>query len=167
MGLLQNYSYNRLVLLFTIAIVKSNTSLATVGLRRKLQRKRKRRCRMRKSVGGRNSSEILLLLYNTLYCLKGLLELRTHCTLHANVHVHGQTQLDKLEHIRRKVLTNRRQIPVSSADVHSVDPFSAVIQWLRFSSVSYHLQLECGPMPNVMVALPIIDDALCSTPQFG
>jgi len=89
MGLLQNYSYNRLVLLFTIAIVKSNTSLATVGLRRKLQRKRKRRCRMRKSVGDRNSSEILLLLYNTLYCLKGLLELRTHCTLHA--HVHTQT----------------------------------------------------------------------------
>ena len=31
-----------------------------------------------------------------------------------------------------------------------------------------HLQveLECGPMPNVMVALPNIDGALCSTPQF-
>jgi len=28
-------------------------------------------------------------------------------------------------------------------------------------------QLECGPMPNVMVALPNIDGALCSTPQFG
>ena len=26
-------------------------------------------------------------------------------------------------------------------------------------------QLECGPMPNVMVALPNIGDALCSTPQ--
>jgi len=25
--------------------------------------------------------------------------------------------------------------------------------------------LECGPMPNVMVALPIIGGALCSTPQ--
>jgi len=25
--------------------------------------------------------------------------------------------------------------------------------------------LECGPMPNVMVALPNIDGALCSTPQ--
>ena len=25
--------------------------------------------------------------------------------------------------------------------------------------------LECGPMPNVMVALPNIGDALCSTPQ--
>jgi len=29
------------------------------------------------------------------------------------------------------------------------------------------LQLECGPMPNVMVALPNIGGALCSTPQFG
>jgi len=27
------------------------------------------------------------------------------------------------------------------------------------------LQLECGPMPNVMVTLPNIGGALCSTPQ--
>ena len=27
------------------------------------------------------------------------------------------------------------------------------------------LKLECGPMPNVMVALPNIGGALCSTPQ--
>ena len=26
-------------------------------------------------------------------------------------------------------------------------------------------KLECGPMPNVMVALPNIDGAFCSTPQ--
>jgi len=26
-------------------------------------------------------------------------------------------------------------------------------------------KLECGPMPNVMVALPNICGALCSTPQ--
>jgi len=29
----------------------------------------------------------------------------------------------------------------------------------------YRKKLECGPMPNVMVALPNIDGALCSTPQ--
>jgi len=28
-------------------------------------------------------------------------------------------------------------------------------------------KLECGPMPNVMVALPNIGGAVCSTPQFG
>jgi len=27
------------------------------------------------------------------------------------------------------------------------------------------MKLECGPMPNVMVALPNIVGALCSTPQ--
>jgi len=27
------------------------------------------------------------------------------------------------------------------------------------------IELECGPMPNVMAALPNIDGALCSTPQ--
>ena len=26
-------------------------------------------------------------------------------------------------------------------------------------------ELECGPMPNLMVALPNISGALCSTPQ--
>jgi len=29
----------------------------------------------------------------------------------------------------------------------------------------YFGQLECGPMPNLMVALPNIGGALCSTPQ--
>jgi len=28
-------------------------------------------------------------------------------------------------------------------------------------------KLECGPMPNVMVALPNKGGALCSMPQFG
>jgi len=27
------------------------------------------------------------------------------------------------------------------------------------------VELECGPMPNLMVALPNIGGALCSTPQ--
>jgi len=31
--------------------------------------------------------------------------------------------------------------------------------------LSYRQKLECGPMPNVMVALPNIGGALCSTPQ--
>ena len=38
-----------------------------------------------------------------------------------------------------------------------------------FPSVAFptamHIQLECGPMPNLMVALPNIGGALCSTPQ--
>jgi len=28
-----------------------------------------------------------------------------------------------------------------------------------------HVKLECGPMPNVMAALPNTGGALCSTPQ--
>jgi len=30
-----------------------------------------------------------------------------------------------------------------------------------------NVQLECGPMPNLMVALPNTGGAFCSTPQFG
>jgi len=34
-----------------------------------------------------------------------------------------------------------------------------------FHIVAKHWKLECGPMPNLMVALPNIGGALCSTPQ--
>ena len=33
------------------------------------------------------------------------------------------------------------------------------------SMPGYYYELECGPMPNLMVALPNIGGALCSTPQ--
>ena len=33
------------------------------------------------------------------------------------------------------------------------------------SMLKVQKQLECGPMPNLMVALPNIGGALCSTPQ--
>jgi len=33
------------------------------------------------------------------------------------------------------------------------------------AQVENHVKLECGPMPNLMVALPNIGGALCSTPQ--
>jgi len=29
----------------------------------------------------------------------------------------------------------------------------------------FHEKLECGPMPNMMVALPNMGGAICSTPQ--
>ena len=41
----------------------------------------------------------------------------------------------------------------------------ANLQPLANHSIQYNLQLECGPMPNLMVALPNIGGALCSTPQ--
>ena len=43
---------------------------------------------------------------------------------------------------------------------HSQSTPVHIMPWL-------HVQLECGPMPNVMVALPNIGGAVCSTPQFG
>ena len=45
---------------------------------------------------------------------------------------------------------------------------NSIIQKLHESNHSAYvpqMQLECGPMPNVMVALPNIGGALCSTPQ--
>jgi len=36
---------------------------------------------------------------------------------------------------------------------------------LQLGLEHYIVQLECGPMPNLMVALPNIGGALCSTPQ--
>ena len=47
--------------------------------------------------------------------------------------------------------------------------YSMYVQTLKTAihlhkTVTY-VKLECGPMPNVMAALPNIGGALCSTPQ--
>ena len=42
-----------------------------------------------------------------------------------------------------------------------VDIQSAAAEIRRWKKI----ELECGPMPNLMVALPNIGGALCSTPQ--
>ena len=42
------------------------------------------------------------------------------------------------------------------------------LRWFRWQhdrQTRIQTKLECGPMPNVMVALPNIGGALCSTPQ--
>ena len=44
---------------------------------------------------------------------------------------------------------------------HSADNNS--VNWLEQMMTKALTQLECGPMPNVMVALPNIGGALCST----
>jgi len=47
-------------------------------------------------------------------------------------------------------------------------PYSMVqLQYLEAYLIGgkVNLKLECGPMPNLMVALPNIGGALCSTPQ--
>jgi len=37
--------------------------------------------------------------------------------------------------------------------------------WGNCRNLENLIKLECGPMPNVMVALPNIGGTLCSTPQ--
>jgi len=43
-------------------------------------------------------------------------------------------------------------------DCHSTQKYAVEL-------ATKHMELECGPMPNVMAALPNIGGALCSTPQ--
>jgi len=63
------------------------------------------------------------------------------------------------------VVGGRRPIPPLMGD--RTDPPPPLISACNVSTVrtSEKVQLECGPMPNVMVALPNIGGALCSTPQ--
>jgi len=37
--------------------------------------------------------------------------------------------------------------------------------WQTYQVYEYSDKLECGPMPNMMVALPNIGGTLCSMPQ--
>jgi len=44
-------------------------------------------------------------------------------------------------------------------------PFPLPHCWVNRIKVQSYKELECGPMPNVMVALQNIGGAFCSTPQ--
>ena len=62
---------------------------------------------------------------------------------------------------RPRVFTNRRRFLEHSV----VGQHEAIETHFTEFIVSVELKLECGPMPNEMVALPNIGGALCSTPQ--
>jgi len=56
-----------------------------------------------------------------------------------------------------------REVPITRTRT----PINAVtVTAIHYCNTQFKNQLECGPMPNVMAALPNIGGALCSTPQF-
>jgi len=57
----------------------------------------------------------------------------------------------------------RFRIKMNTKQVIS-ETFPKPISWLGMERQNL-TQLECGPMPNLMVALPNTGGALCSTPQ--
>jgi len=55
---------------------------------------------------------------------------------------------------------------VSSVFEHNVDEMERILRTAaRVRALLTPIQLECGPVLNVMAALPNIAGALCSTPQ--
>jgi len=58
------------------------------------------------------------------------------------------------------------ECPYTSYCHSSISSSITTINSLNYTNLTERIaQLECGPMPNVMVALPNIGGALCSTPQ--
>ena len=60
-----------------------------------------------------------------------------------------------------------RRLDVANLDAGNVHRFyylPAIIS-LIVTCIGIITELECGPMPNLMVALPNVRGALCSTPQ--
>jgi len=61
---------------------------------------------------------------------------------------------------------NRTQLQIPFYKIQAVAAFLKIVKSLQISSGQrIDMKLECGPMPNLMVALPNIGGALCSTPQ--
>jgi len=100
--------------------------------------------------------------------------LRAHCialesiTCHCMATTLGQTLTD-----RHSIQTKQCPPPSSPRFFTGRMPFLPPNQQcqstegniLTYTDSVKELRLECGPMPNVMVALPNIGGALCSTPQ--
>ena len=58
----------------------------------------------------------------------------------------------------QRIRIREKTLEFSSTVLPAPSPYRCVVSML-------YLKLECGPMPNLMVALPNIGGALCSTPQ--
>ena len=91
----------------------------------------------------------------------------------------GQKIFVQINFILTKLCPRKLRVPVIMTHrVHYMQRMfnyfiSATLQLLKVcvhhknstTQYNYKGKLECGPMPNVMAALPNIDGALCSTPQ--
>jgi len=53
---------------------------------------------------------------------------------------------------------------VTACPLHATEDWAWSFEY-QYSDIMIKQKLECAPMPNVMVALPNIGGALCSTPQ--
>ena len=68
--------------------------------------------------------------------------------------------LDRLQKVQNQLARVVLQLPWSA----SATDARRQLHWLPVTQ-RIVFKLECGPMPNVMAALPNIGGALCSTPQ--
>jgi len=79
-----------------------------------------------------------------------------------NLHV-GLGQVEIFPRLLGWVMAFRRQ--VSETKPFYLSSILSVKYSLSYSMSTRVIKLECGPMPNVMAALPNIGGTLCSTPQ--
>jgi len=54
---------------------------------------------------------------------------------------------------------------VHNQQIEEATHFHESTKTKQLNTVNIYRKLECGPMPNVMAALPNIGGACCSTPQ--
>jgi len=62
----------------------------------------------------------------------------------------------------RKSIRLTNNVTIFAAELTAI---KLALLWITNRSDENMSELECGPMPNLMVALPNIGGALCSTPQ--
>ena len=72
--------------------------------------------------------------------------------------------------VKKQQMDEYRRLAYEDLHINQLLDSSVVWHFLIINSIwwaiiLFHIQLECGPMPNVMVALPNIGGALCSSPQ--
>jgi len=78
----------------------------------------------------------------------------------------------KGQHYITKLLTEQHSMPATELLGFKSEETKPMIHvWIfklfhfGIDKMSLNSKLECGPIPNVMAALPNIGGALCSTPQ--
>ena len=104
-------------------------------------------------------------------CMRTMLLQYAHCTQVTTQTITSSQRLHKWSRTNEQILKHNKKVLYCAVTILSIrnqltTPTVIELNFTQKSDLTpKQFKLECGPMPNLMVALPNTGGALCSTPQ--
>ena len=99
--------------------------------------------------------------------IESVVNTKESCKMEQNVIAEEENHCAAVQTRAMKIKEGKPRKPLKVTTIPGLDvgPKQLIEQQKADQTLKKYWELECGPMPNVMVALPNIGGALCSTPQ--